>query len=139
MRILIASKANLGSETLIEKFQLELTEQIEKKYTAALSINADRDPMKNLEMYVFPAAISFFFYVVSTVGNVFCVKQKTPEFDFEYADICRGSLDLFYLIYGSTFFFLLIIIAVTGKQAYERIQLILNPGGNDVDSKVKTD
>ena len=136
---LFASKANLGSETLIEKFQLELTEQIEKKYSAALSINADRDPMKNLEMYVFPAAISFFFYVVSTVGNVFCVKQRTPEFDFEYADICRGSLDFFYLIYGSTFFFLLIIIAVTGKQAYERIQLILNPGGNDVGSKIKTE
>ena len=92
---LFTSKANLGSDTLIEKFQLELTEQILKKYTAALSINADRDPMKNLEMYVFPAAISFFFYIVSTVGNVFCVKQKTPEFDFEYADICRGSLVFF--------------------------------------------
>ena len=125
--LLFTTKANLGSETVIDKFKAELTEQIEKKYHDSLIINEDRDPMKNLEIYIFPLVISVVFYIVSTVGNVFCIKQKTPEFDFEYADICRGTLDLMYLIYGGTFFFLLIIVGITGRQAYERIQSLLNP------------
>ena len=74
---LFTSKANLGSDTLIEKFQLELTEQILKKYTAALSINADRDPMKNLEMYVFPLQFLFFFYIVSTVETCFVLAENS--------------------------------------------------------------
>ena len=138
---LFSARANLGNESSIQKFKDELTEQIEKKYQDALIINADRDPMKNLEMYLFPLVITFASYIISTVGNIFCIKQKTPEFDFEYADFCRGTLDLVNLIYGSTFFFLLIIVGITGRQAYQRIQLLLNPGGREENfgNKLKTD
>ena len=140
---LFTTRASLGSDTSIHKFKVELTEQIEKKYNDTVIINANRDPMKNFEVYLFPLVISVVFYVVSTVGNVFCIAQKTPEFDFEYADICRGTLDLIYLLYGGSFFFLLIIVAITGRQAYERIQLLLNPVGNQSDesfgNKMKLD
>ena len=51
-----------------------------------------------------------------------------PEFDFEIADVCQSGKNMLHFVYGGIFWFFAIMLAVMGKQAWERLQLMMNPG-----------
>ena len=123
------SKATLGSRSMIKKFELELTQKITKKKNEYVSINSDRDPYKNLEFYVLPAMICVSAYFVSMVGGWVCWTPQTPEFDFEIADVCQRGINLVNFVYGGIFWFFMVMFAVMGRQAWDRIQLILQANG----------
>ena len=114
---------------MIEQFQLELKQKITKKKNEYASLNSDRNPYKNLEFYVFPAMICITAYFASMVGGWVCWTPQTPEFDFEIADVCQRGLNLINFIYGAIFWFFIVMFVVMGRQAWDRIQLILQANG----------
>ena len=122
------SKANLGSASMIKEFRTDLTQKMKKKWEDYSTNNAAKDPYKNLEFYFFPACICIASYVAHFVASFVCWTPETPEFDFEIADVCQSGKNMLHFVYGGIFWFFVIMVVVMGKQAWERLQLIMNPG-----------
>ncbi len=148
------SIASIGSAAEIRRFEQLLEEEIAEKLNEYVDANKNRDPFRNLELYAIPMVVACGSYVVRVFTDLVCFEPLTPEFDWEYGDVCRGASEMWTHVYVVIFTVLGMITVATGHGAWERIQDILGllfgttrngngtagdvvPGGNSASATAK--
>merc|ERR1712031_144087 len=92
--------------------------------------NKQKDPFKNLEFVALPLLMAITSYVLRVVTDVFCRgTPNTPEFDFEFLDVCTRTSDILSNVYIATFTALAMVSIATGHGAWSRIAEVLRALG----------
>ena len=116
--------ATVGSISNIQKHKLALIADIESLYEEIKGANANKDPYKNIEFYLIPGSVAFVAYSMRVVTDVTCFEPTTPEFDFEWGDVCTRASNYFWNVYMAVFFFCIIMFFAKGHAAARYLNMI---------------
>ena len=105
--------ANFGSTVTIARFRAELASRIDARQAEYLARNKERNPLSNMELYVFSAAVAGGAWVVRTLIDIVC----TP-----WSDVCARTSRFLALIYTTVFLTALVIAYATGGRAMQRFR-----------------
>ena len=123
------NKATYGPSSEIRRYRLELMSECSLALEEMLELNKERDPFKNLVIYTPAIVVAGGAWVLRFLSDsVLCgwTDAETPEFDFEYADVCDRWSKFLVTLYAPIFFFIFVAVAVKGNAAVSRIKDMFN-------------
>ena len=91
--------------------------------------NANKDPFKNMELFLLPALVAGASYVLRVFGDLFCYDASTPHFDFEYADVCHRWSDLLTHVYMAILFVVVFVVGSTNVEMFQKVKVMLGMFG----------
>ncbi|CCI48783.1 unnamed protein product [Albugo candida] len=130
--------ANMGRQSQIRAHRSTLAAELAKEYERFSSVNAERDPYKNLEFYLIPGAIAFALLAFRVGQDLFCYEHV--GYDLPLYDCKHVSKTLTHL-YWAIFIFMLLITFSTGQVMFARIKTILSliKTASQAEGKAKSD
>lgn len=109
--------ANFGTSTGIARYRSQLEESLAAQRVRYIARNAERNPLRNAELYVFALAVAVGAYVLRLLIDWTCAP---------WADVCRRGSQLFGFIYTIIFLGAIVTMYFTGRRSWERVSTIVN-------------
>nr|CCA26450.1 atlastinlike protein putative [Albugo laibachii Nc14] len=130
--------ANMGRQSQIRAHRSTLASELTKEYERFSSVNAERDPYKNLEFYLIPGAIAFALLAFRVGQDLFCYEHV--GYDLPLYD-CKHVSNTLTHLYWAIFIFMLLITISTGQVMFARIKAIvaLVKTASQTEGKAKTE
>eukprot|EP00668_Euglena_longa_P003693 GGOE01004334.1.p1 GENE.GGOE01004334.1~~GGOE01004334.1.p1 ORF type:complete len:601 (+),score=219.51 GGOE01004334.1:26-1804(+) len=123
--------ATMGSKDKIVEFRERLEVHIQEMYEEYLANNLNKQP-DILRFITVLLMLSTATYLTSSCVAIVCWPPSTLPFDFEYADMCNGTISLLRDVYITTFFFICItFVASCWNQIAPILQVVAGTQSSD--------